>query len=174
MNLTGDTMAQGQTPKTTYNIDVHSIVRRYNRILAEVNKAQSSGVSFTNPFDVARLTSYVSAMREFQKFIVSQPLLDCPETGPIEMDLPVSPALPMMENESMQDVVNLVEIARDEIANSQSSRQPTNLLTFDYARQTAFLAKLDTLLSYVAVSEPLDLPESSPQVAMTGPGKLGV
>lgn len=167
-------MPVGQTPKTTYNIDVHSIVRRYNRFLQEVNKAQSSGVSFTNPFDVARLSSYINSMEAYQNWIVSQPLLDCPETGPIEMDLPVSPTLPVMENESMQDVINLVEIARDEIANSQSSRMPTNLLKFDKERQDSYLLKLRQLLAYVAAAEPLDLPESSPMADVTGPGRMGV
>jgi hypothetical protein len=163
-----------QTPKTTYNIDVHSCVRRYNRFLQEVNKAQSSGVSFTNPFDVARLASYVNSMQQFQAWIVGQPLLDCPETGPIEMDLPTSPVLPLMENESMQDVVNLIEIARDELANCQSSRMPTNMIKFDYDRQQSYLEKIRQLMAYIQVAEPLDLPESSPMFDVTGPGKLGV
>lgn len=167
-------MPAGQTPKTTYNIDVHSIVRRYNRFIQEVNKAQSSGVSFTNPFDIARLASYIQSMKNFQSFIVSQPLLDCPETGPVEMDLPVSPVPPTIENESMMDVINLIEIARDEVANSQSSRMPTNLLKFDYDRQTSYLTKIEHLMAYVADSEPLDLPESSPMMDVSGPGKMGV
>jgi len=159
---------------TTYNIDVHSIVRRYNRVLFEVSKSQSSGVSFTNAFDVNRLMSYISSMRNFQSWIVSQPLLDCPETGPTEMDLPENPKMPMLENESMMDVINLIEIARDEISNSQSARLPTNLIKFDYDRQQSYLAKIEQLLSYVAASEPLDLPESSPMMDVTGPGRMGV
>lgn len=159
---------------TTYNIDVHSIVRRYNRMLFEIAKAQSSGVSFTNPFDVARLTSYINSMRNFQAFIVSQPLLDCPETGPTEMDLPENPKMPTLENESMMDVINLVEIARDEISNSQSARMPTNLIKFDFDRQQSYLGKVEQLLSYVAAAEPLDLPESSPMSDTTGPGRMGV
>ena len=159
---------------TTYNIDVHSIVRRYNRVLYEVAKAQSSGVSFTNPFDVTRLMSYISSMRNFQAWIVSQPLLDCPETGPTEMDLPENPKMPMLENESMMDVINLIEIARDEVSNSQSARMPTNLIKFDYDRQQSYLAKIEQLLTYVASSEPLDLPESSPMADVTGPGRMGV
>lgn len=159
---------------TTFNIDVHSIVRRYNRILFEVAKAQSSGVSFTNPFDVQRLQSYISSMRNFQSWIVTQPLLDCPETGPTEMDLPENPKMPMLENESMMDVINLIEIARDEVSNSQSARMPTNLLVFDHARQESYLSKIEQLLAYVASSEPLDLPESSPMMDVTGPGRMGV
>ena len=159
---------------STYNIDVHSIVRRYNRILEEIARSQSSGVSFTNPFDVNRIASYVIAMRNFQNFVVAQPLLDCPETGPTEIPLPEYPRMPVLENESMMDVINLIEIARDEIANSQSSRMPTNILKFDKDRQDSYLAKIEQLMVYVASSEPLDLPESSPMQDVTGPGRQGV
>lgn len=159
---------------STYNIDVHSIVRRYNRILEEIARSQSSGVSFTNPFDVNRIASYVVAMRNFQNFVVAQPLLDCPETGPTEIALPENPRMPVLENESMMDVINLVEIARDEVANSQSARMPTNLLKFDKDRQDSYLAKIEQLMMYIASSEPLDLPESSPMQDVTGSGRQGV
>lgn len=159
---------------STYNIDVHSIVRRYNRILEEIARSQSSGVSFTNPFDVNRIASYVIAMRNFQNFVVAQPLLDCPETGPTEIALPENPRMPVLENESMMDVINLVEIARDEVANSQSARMPTNLLKFDKDRQDSYLAKIEQLMMYIASSEPLDLPESSPMQDVTGSGRQGV
>lgn len=159
---------------STYNTDIHSIVRRYNRMLVEIQRSQSSGVSFVNPFDVARVRSYVAAMQNYQAFIVSQPLLDCPETGPTELALPENPKMPMIENESAFDAIQLIEIARDEISNSQSSRMPTNLLAFDYDRQKSYLEKIGKLLDYVAASEPLDLPESSPMQVVSGPGNLGV
>jgi len=159
---------------STYNTDVHSIVRRYNRMIVEVLKSQSSGLSYTLPFDVNRLTAYVTAMEEYLKFVVGQPLLDCPETGPTEMPLPEAPSIAMIENESSYDVLQLVEIARDEISNSQSARMPTNLVSFDYDRQMSYLGKIRALLAYVAKAEPLDMPESSPMAEMSGPGNLGV
>jgi hypothetical protein len=167
-------MADKQLATSTYNIDVHSIVRRYNRMLVEVNKSQSSGISFTIPFDVTRLRSYIAALSNYLAFIVAQPLLDCPETGPTEIPLPPPPVMPTIENESAMDAINLIEIARDEIANSQSARMPTNLMTFDFERQKSYLAKIGKLLDYVAISEPLDLPESSPMQGVSGTGKQGV
>lgn len=158
---------------TTFNSDCASIVRRYNRMIVETLKSQSSGVSLTLPFDVARMRSYIAAMRAYQAFVVSQPLLDCPETGPQEIPLQPSPATPQIENESGADIIQLIEIARDELANSQSGRMPTNLLKFDYDRQTSYLDKLTALLDYVGTSEPLDLPESSPQELVSGPGNRG-
>lgn len=167
-------MAASSARGTTFNIDVHSIVRRYNRMLIEITKSQSSGISQTMPFDVTRIESYISAMGAFIDFVVGQPLLDCPETGPTEIQLPENPVVPFLENESAYDVMQLLQIARDEIAASQSSRIPTNLVSFDYERQKSYLAKVSSLLAYIKSSEPLDLPESSPGVAMTGSGRLGV
>ena len=160
--------------KTTYNIDVCSIVRRWNRIIMELNKSQSSGISQMMPFDITRLVSYLGAMTQFQAFIVSQPLLDCPETGPTEMPLPSDPVVAETENESVFDAIQLAIIARDEMKNSQSARIPTNLVKFDYERQQNYLAKLTNLVAYIQAAEPLDLPETSPSMAVTGPGNMGV
>jgi hypothetical protein len=76
--------------------------------------------------------------------------------------------------DSFRALVHLIEIARDELSNSQSSRMPTNLVKFDFDRQQSYLAKILALLAYVEKSEPLDLPESSPMMAMTGAGARGV
>lgn len=167
-------MAESKLATTTYNIDVHSVVRRYNRFIQEVQKSQSSGISQTMPFDVTRVQSYIKSMIAFQSFIVSQPLLDCPETGPTEIPLPGNPVVAPIENESAYDFIQLVEIARDELANSQSARLPTNLVKFDFDRQQAYLSKMQKLLDYVGAAEPLDLPESSPSHAVSGSGAQGV
>jgi hypothetical protein len=159
---------------STMNIDVHSIVRRYNRMLVEIAKSQSSGISQVMPFDVTRIRANLSAMRAQLDFVVAQPLLDCPETGPMEMPLPPMPAVTPIENESAYDLMTLLEVARDEIANSQSSRIPSNLVKFDYDRQVAYLTKANNLLAYVEGNEPLDLPESSPMIAMSGAGQRGI
>lgn len=169
------TTTVGAAPATsTYNIDVHSIVRRYNRMLVEIMKSQSSGISQTMPFDITRITSYINAMTNYLDFVVGQPLLDCPETGPTEVPLPTNPTIPYLENESAYDLMQLIEIARDEIAGSQSARIPTNLVSFDYARQKSYLQKLSNLLAYIGTIEPLDLPESSPMEPVTGRGQQGV
>ena len=159
---------------TTYNTDVHSVSRRYNRILTEMLKSQSSGVSQTMPFDLTRIRSYLASMRRYIDFIKGEPLLDCPETGPSEIPLPAKPVITPLENDSVWDIINLITIARDELENSQSSRLPTNLVRFDYERQLAYLQKIINLVDYVTVAEPLDLPESSPSQLVTGPGQLGV
>ena len=167
-------MAEKTYATTTYNTDVHSIFRRYNRMLVEIMKSQSSGISQTMPFDLVRVKSYLIAMRRYIEFIVGEPLLDCPETGPTEIPLPPTPKVDVVENESAFDVMQLILIARDELANSQSARIPTNLVKFDYDRQIAYLTKITNLVLYIEAAEPLDLPESSPNASVSGPGRTGV
>jgi len=159
---------------TTYNTDVHSISRRYNRLLVEFLKSQSSGVSQTMPFDLVRARTYLASIRRYLDYIIGEPLLDCPETGPTEIPLPPKPVIQNLENDSLWDIINLVIIARDELENSQSARLPTNLVRFDYMRQTAVLQKISNLIDYVEAAEPLDLPESTPMQLVTGPGQRGV
>jgi hypothetical protein len=160
--------------KQTCNTDIHSLCRRINRFIAEVNKSQSSGISATMPFDITRVQSYLKSLTSFMSYIVSQPLLDLPETGPQWIDLPKDEPMPRVENESAYDICQLLSVMRDELANSQSSRLSTNLVKFDYDRATAVVAKIQNMLGYIAAAEPLDLPESSPREAMSGPGATGI
>lgn len=51
----------------------------------------------------------------------------------------------------------------------------SNLIQFDQFRLEAILDKADIFITnYIQVVDPLDLPESSPQTLVTGPGKTGV
>ncbi len=163
------------TAGQTYNTDVFGFVRRMNRFIEEVVKSQSSGVSKTSTFDVGRAKSYITALRGYLSWVTGQPELDLPETGPRAVALPVNPTIPAMENESLYDLAILFELARDELSHSQSSRLSSNLINFDAARLTAILDKADAFIdNYVLVIDPLDLPETSPQTSMTGPGRTGV
>ena len=84
------------TVNITYNTDVYGLVRRINRFIMEVVKSQSSGVSKTSTFDVARMRSYIAAMRAYLTWVTTQPELDLPETCPRPTDLPFSPVIPMI------------------------------------------------------------------------------
>lgn len=168
-------MASTSQTMTTYNTDVYGLVRRINRFIEEVIKSQSSGVSKTSTFDVGRMRSYIMAMRAYLAWVTSQPELDLPETGPRPTNLPPSPVIPLIENESLYDVAVLFELARDELSNSQSSRMSSNLIGFDASRFTAILDKAEKFIDeYVTAVDPLDLPETSPSKEVTGKGIQGV
>lgn len=167
-------MANPASPNKTANTDIDGFVRRANRYIMEIAKAQSSGVSGTMSFDVARAKSYIAGLRKYVGYITSQPLLDLPETGPTEIDLPAKVEVPRMENDSSYDLCALLKLAVDEMSDSQSSRIPTNLLPFDKLRVTAILDRADSFIeTFIIVVDPLDVPETSPSVPSTGPGVRG-
>jgi len=168
-------MATSTKENRTANTDVYGLVRRINRFIVEIMKAQSSGVSQTISFDVVRARSYLGAVVAYHDWVVAQPLLDLPETGPTYIDLPAPPVVPLFENESLYDLTVLLEMARDELANSQSSNMSSNLISFDSARLLAIVGKASKFITdFITVIDPLDMPETSPMTGTTGKGITGV
>ena len=162
-------------PTFVYNHDVSGLHRRINRFIVELLRSVSSGVSQVNSFDQERLQSYLDAITAYHGWVVDQPQLDLPETHPRQINLNANPTVDTIENESLQDVVTLLTIARDELVSSQSSRQGSGLVPFDSARLTAIVDKVQHfLVDYIGTTTPLDLPESSPDASITPPGSTGV
>ena len=159
----------------TYNHDIVGIFNRVNRFIREAMKQQSSSVSQINAFDQARLKSYLSAIRFYHDHVQSAPDLDLPETSPRLYELRAIPVVPEMENESLADVCRLLELGRDELLNSQSARLGAKLMSFDSVRLLQIVEKCEKFMSdYVENATPLDLPESSPRVPVTGHGNQGI
>lgn len=169
-------MATTNAGPLTYNHDVAGLYRRINRFIVEILKSVSSGGSQVNTFDQTRLQSYIGAIRAYQNWVMAQPQLDLPETHPRVIQLEPAPSIPEeVENESVRDVVYMLELARDELVNGQTSRNPSGMVSFDAARLTAVVDKVEALLvSYVQTVTPLDLPESSPSRVLSTSGLTGV
>ena len=162
-------------PTSTRNHDIFGIYNRLNRFIEEMFKSVSSGVSQMNSFDQARLQKYIDNIRGFVAWVIGQPSLDLPETAPREYQLVGAPTIALVESEEVNDIMNMLTVARDEIINSQSSRNPAGLIPFDEARFSAVINKIEAFLkTYVSTLTPLDLPESSPQAPISGPGRTGI
>ena len=167
-------MSETTIGNKTCNTDIDGFVRRANRYIMEIAKAQSSSVSGTMSFDVARAESYLAGLRKYVTYITSMPILDLPETGPSEIDLPPKVVVPRMENDSSYDLCALFKLMVDEISDSQSSRIPTNLLPFDKTRVLAIMDRADNFIdNFIKVVDPLDNPETSPGTPSTGSGLRG-
>ena len=159
----------------TYNTDVVGVYRRINRFITEVMHQVSSNLSEVNQFDYARIQSYLDAVRAYGAHIQADPELDLPETSPRLYQLDEPPVVPKIENESLADMIRLMELMRDELINSQSGRRSAKLVSFDYVRLLQVLDKCDRFMAdYIATVTPLDLPESSPRAMMTPEGKKGI
>lgn len=157
------------------NHDIVGLYNRINRFIIELQKSVSSQTSQVNEFDQERLARYLEAIDVYHSWVVDQPHLDLPETSPRDYELEDPPEVVETENESVNDVVRLLVLARDEVINSQSARDPANLNKFDSQRLTSAVAKARAFLeNYIIPITPLDLPESSPQEETTGSGMTGV
>lgn len=157
------------------NHDVAGLCRRVNRFIVELNKSVSSSVHDMNEFDQGRLNDYLAAIRAYRTWVVAQPHLDLPETHPRPIEIGPNPEPPDVENESVRDIVNLMEICRDELVSSQSARNPAGLIVFDDNRAMALVEKCQAFLdNYIKATQPMDLPETSPLRPVSGPGLTGI
>ncbi len=163
------------TELKVFNQDVLSLVEHVNRYIDELTHSQSSGVNGMIDADKERIASYIKALRTARGWIMAQPMLDLPETHPRMFALEPFPLVPEMENDAQAHCVRMLEALRTELINSQSARMPSRLQPFDDKRFTSVVDKLESfVVDYIDKAEPLDLPESSPQEALTGPGRGGV
>lgn len=159
---------------TVYNHDVVGLTNRINRFIIEVQKSSSSGVSEMSRFDQDRLASYLDSMDAYHAWVIGQPELDLPETNPRSWEYEDFPGIIDVENEEVNDVVRLFILTRDELVSSQSARRGSGFVGFDSLRLTAIIEKARLFLTtYIAEVTPLDLPESSPLEALSGPGSTG-
>lgn len=157
------------------NIDVAGLVRRMERFKYELEHCVSANGSEVKAADLKRIRSYLDALVAYTDHVVAQPQLDLPETSPRAIQLGEL-GMPMAtENESIQDLLHLLTLARDELVNSQSARDASGLKSFDHDRLVAMATKAYNFLdNYVATFTPLDLPESSPMTAQTPAGRQGI
>lgn len=157
------------------NHDIAGLNSRINRFIEELVKSVSSGTSQVNMFDQKRLVSYLDAVDTYHNWVISQPNLDLPETHPRAINLTQAVFTQTVENDSINDLVRLFTIARDELVNSQSARDAAGLNKFDSERFRNVVLKCRKFLSdYIVPTNPLDLPESSPAVAQSGAGRTGI
>lgn len=158
-----------------YNYQIAGFVRRIRRFRYESCKAVSSGLAFVSQHDFERAKSYLAAATSYLDWVVSQPLLDLPESSPRLIDLGEAEKLEMPENESLIDLMTMYELLETEIGNSQSARLGDSIIKHDEKRIREIITKMGMFLdNYISNILPLDLPESSPARAMSGAGKSGV
>jgi hypothetical protein len=163
------------TAGTVYNQDVRGLASRINRFITEMALCASANLAHVTEDDSNRLERYIKAIRTYQAWIVAQPPLDLPKGAPTMHELDPMLDVPNIENEALRDVIVLFKAAHTELINSASARMPVGLLPDDADRNTRIVDKIEKLLvDYIRVVQPLDLPESSPQRAMSPSGKLGV
>lgn len=162
-------------PASIYNLDVTYLADKLARYAGEVQMSVSSNVAFVNEFDMARLQAYLTDIDAAVAYVLNQPQLDLPESHPMLHAIQPFPAQRDMESDEWDHVFRLLRSGYIELVNGQSSRLGAGLMPFDARRISALVAKTRQWLDdYVTKRSPMDLPETSPQQAMSAAGKAGV
>ena len=157
------------------NNDITAAYNDINRYIEELHKSQSSSAAEMKSYDKKRLYTYLSNMRFQHDFIVSQPEQDLPETSPKTYALRALPDTPPVENEMINHLIGLLALTRDELINSQSARDSSGMKKFDSDRFLMHVMRIEVYMKdFVENVSPVDLPESSPRVAVSGPGLGGI
>ena len=110
-----------------------------------------------------------------QAYSQAAPPLDLPQSHPTVYTLPDPPVAQDIENGAVNYLIELLLLARNELARGPSARLMTGLDQFDSQRIARLIEKADAFLDdYVANSYPLDMPESQPRSPGVEPGRGGM
>lgn len=168
-------MAQQSNGFETCNADIAHLYRRVNRVIYEMQHAQSAGVTYTIEADSKRIEKHLSDLKVHLDTVQEMGIPDNPETQPILMDLGAGPEEKNVENDDFKAVIDQLYIFRDELVDSQSSRLGGGLIPPDFTRAEAQLARINILFSkFIPATDPKDNPESTPSVAQVGQGMRGI
>jgi hypothetical protein len=151
-------------PVAIYNHDIVGIYNRLNRFQMELIGCQSSDLSMTSKYDMDRLSSYLDALDKYHDWVLAADQLDLPETKGFTYTLELAPVVPALENEDLEDMIRMLQLARRELVNSQSARAGTGFpVKQDSSRLRSITDKARKFLTtYMTPVQPLDLPVSSP------------
>jgi len=158
----------------TLNMDIHGLVRRLFRFGVELFHSQSNGLVDLREADRARLISYLDAADAYIAWAQAQPQADMPETHPHawKLDAPILPTGVEVENDSLIDILSMIDIFAREALACASTRQPNRFTTHDEKRFKDYITRVRNFVTqYIDTQLPLDLPESTPQEPVAPPGQ---
>lgn len=162
-------------PVNVNNLHVRFVADKVHRFGTELIKSQSSNDSSFKAADRKRLESYLNAVDFAINWIESLPELDLPETDPRTYACEDFPAEVDAENEAINVAVDILRACWLETVNGQSARRAAGMSPHDIKRVRDVVSHCRNFLTeYVTNALPLDLPESSPVEANTGPGRTGI
>ena len=148
----------------TKNQDIDSMTTVIDKANIEINGSASGGLAGVTAADLLRWSSYIAEIREYAKYIVSQPSpLDMPRTSDMILAVVPPPVLTQVQNQAANDLVRMLQLERIELMKSQSSGMSSGLIPQDFVRLNAVLQKCDNRLELVTANEVVDTPQTLPQ-----------
>lgn len=150
------------------NLNMAELVNMINHYMVEEQDSQSANINYYNSHDLIRLNAYLANIVRLVDHIHEQGTLDMPKTSPKRCVIDEMTVIKKVSNEMVATINNYFEALRDEILLSESCRLKTGFMPHDEVRVRAVVASMVRYIEdYVSNSSPIDLPESSPQEAIT-------
>lgn len=166
--------ANAPVPAYVYSAEVAGLADRIVRFAREVQDAPSSSTNNVTAADQARWGSYLDAVDSYHDWIVSLPEQDLIKTD-MTYSVDAFPELILVDNESAEDFYRFLQQMWRELVRSRSAAMPAGITKYDSARLRANTAKVRAFLqNYIAKTDPLDLPQSSPQFPHAPAGAQGI
>lgn len=157
------------------NMDIQAVVRYCKRFQYDTVKAVSANLQMVTEADKVRQLQYLDVIESKLDTIMAQPQLDLPEWTPEILDLGTLNELPVPENEALVTQAKYYDIMIVELCDSQSARMGTGLIAPDIERVRKILARMRMHVNaFIMVTQPIDVPESSPMRLSTGAGRTGI
>ena len=159
----------------TLNSDIANLVRRIDRTIAELQHSQSANVTFLMSADRERFNRKTQDINTQLDTVQGMGIPDVPESMPDEIVLRDAPPELDITNDDLLAAIMQYYVLRDELTNSQSSRLGGGLIAFDYSRAKALMVRIETIGSRFTLEvDPVDNPETTPDVALVARGRRGV
>ena len=159
-------MANFTYPVTTNNLNIRSLYESYQQMLTEIDNSLSKGTIGTGRADAGRWLSYIASIQSYLDYYQSLSPIDWPVTKGRDYELkdPLYPDYEFKENTGVQDLIDMVVNARDELVTSASSELPMILYPADIERQNKYLESMRAFINgFLLAVQPLDQPITSAQ-----------
>lgn len=166
--------ANAPVPTYVYNAEVSGILDRIVRFAKEIQDSPSASTNTVSTGDQGRWGSYLDAIDSYHDWVLSLPEQDLVKT---DMTYRVDdfPELTLVDNESAEDIYRFLQQMWRELCRSRSAALPSGLNKFDSKRLRDNTSKARLFIqNYIAKTDPLDLPQSSPQFPHAPAGNVGV
>jgi len=150
--------------EATNNIHVWGFCWRLDRILREIAAQGQGNMLRGDKRDVARTLSYLDNLEKYLAYARAEPTPDYVRTHPDAWELPATPELPALENESQLELlVDLTRIGR-EARRSASNRMKNGFDPADAERLAEFLKKARNFVNSHFPVDGADHPETHTSV----------
>lgn len=157
------------------NKTVMSLARKFARARHELHHSGSANHQTFEDADIVRHMSYLDDIVGYLNYAQNRKPLDQPKARPQEFEIPDPIKFPLVENEAVNDLNQMLYDMEVEVSHCPSNSRAGGLSPFDEKRLLeAVNDAKDFIMNYAAKLTPLDFPESSPMREKVGQGRSGV